>query len=33
MRKDKDADTWTHENEDAISVLLPSFDHLVVFVI
>ena len=24
-------DTMTHENEDAISVILPAFDHLVVF--
>jgi hypothetical protein len=23
----------THENEDAISILLPSLDHLVVFII
>jgi hypothetical protein len=24
-------DTRTHEDEDAISILLPAFDHLVVF--
>jgi hypothetical protein len=34
MRKiTKDADTRTHEKEDAISILLPSLDHLVVLVI
>ena len=27
------ADTWTHENEDGISILLPAFDHLVVFIL
>jgi hypothetical protein len=26
-------DTGTHENEDAISILLPAFDHLVVFIL
>jgi hypothetical protein len=27
------ADTRTHENEDGISILLPAFDHLVVFIL
>jgi hypothetical protein len=28
-----DADMRTHENEDAISILLPALDHLVVLII
>ena len=27
------ADTGTHENEDGICILLPAFDHLVVFIL
>ena len=26
------ADTRTHENEDPVSILLPAFNHLVVFI-
>ena len=27
------ADTRTHENEDSVGILLPAFDHLVVFLL